>query len=244
MSIAARNAMLMGGGWKNPYVTDGLIAMWDGEWNAGPGKHDANATTWKDCAQGYIATTTDTAYTWGSNYCSSPSFRFFCPVSVGEMVNAATRSKAFTIESVYSSPDTTNNVIAFATCNGSNIYDRIDFNNSPNNVLTCNFNNTSTTTFQIPTVLNRFSVPTRFVYTPVSGGVNVQVINRTTDLNITSAASIPATVNRIAEFTLGRPSFVSMKNTVFYRIAFYSRALSAAEVAANYAVDKARFNLA
>lgn len=28
-----------GGGWKNPYVTDGLVAMWDGEWsNGGDGK--------------------------------------------------------------------------------------------------------------------------------------------------------------------------------------------------------------
>ena len=36
--------------WSNPYVTDGLIAMWDGEWNVGPGKHNPNATTWKDLA--------------------------------------------------------------------------------------------------------------------------------------------------------------------------------------------------
>ena len=27
-------------GWTNPYVTDGLIAMWDGEWNAGGGVSD------------------------------------------------------------------------------------------------------------------------------------------------------------------------------------------------------------
>lgn len=28
--------------WKNPYVTYGLVAMWDGEWNAGPGVSDMN----------------------------------------------------------------------------------------------------------------------------------------------------------------------------------------------------------
>ena len=33
---------------KNPYVTKGLVAMWDGEWNAGFGKHDAKASKWKD----------------------------------------------------------------------------------------------------------------------------------------------------------------------------------------------------
>ena len=31
--------------WINPYITDGLIAMCDGEWNAGGGKHDSNANT-------------------------------------------------------------------------------------------------------------------------------------------------------------------------------------------------------
>jgi len=31
-----------------PYVTSGLIAMWDGEWNAGIGQHDSDAIIWKD----------------------------------------------------------------------------------------------------------------------------------------------------------------------------------------------------
>ena len=33
---------------ENPYVADCLIAMWDGEWNAGWGEHDTNTTVWKD----------------------------------------------------------------------------------------------------------------------------------------------------------------------------------------------------
>jgi len=32
----------------NPYVKDGLVAMWDGEWNIGLGMHDTNASVWKD----------------------------------------------------------------------------------------------------------------------------------------------------------------------------------------------------
>lgn len=32
----------------NPYITDGLIAMWDAEWNAGIGVHDPTAIIWKD----------------------------------------------------------------------------------------------------------------------------------------------------------------------------------------------------
>ena len=34
--------------WVNPYVTDGLLSMWDGEWNAGGGLHDENSLIWKD----------------------------------------------------------------------------------------------------------------------------------------------------------------------------------------------------
>ena len=36
----------------NPYVTSGLMYMWDGEWNAGLKKHDPAAMTWKDIVKG------------------------------------------------------------------------------------------------------------------------------------------------------------------------------------------------
>lgn len=34
--------------WKNPYITDGLVAMWDAEWNNGFEKHSQSITKWKD----------------------------------------------------------------------------------------------------------------------------------------------------------------------------------------------------
>lgn len=34
--------------WGNPYVTDGLVCMYDGEWNVAPGRHDPNASFWVD----------------------------------------------------------------------------------------------------------------------------------------------------------------------------------------------------
>ena len=40
MMRGIRGAMMGGGGWTNPYITDGLVAMYDGEWNAGYGVHD------------------------------------------------------------------------------------------------------------------------------------------------------------------------------------------------------------
>ena len=45
MMLGARNgawAQSGGGGeWTNPYITDGLVGYWDGEWNSEGGKHDA-----------------------------------------------------------------------------------------------------------------------------------------------------------------------------------------------------------
>jgi hypothetical protein len=49
--IAARQIAFGGSAAKYTaadYIQDGLIAMWDGEWNAGFGVHDPNATVWKD----------------------------------------------------------------------------------------------------------------------------------------------------------------------------------------------------
>ena len=33
---------------QNPYITDGLVAMWDGEWNVEFGVHDETSPVWKD----------------------------------------------------------------------------------------------------------------------------------------------------------------------------------------------------
>lgn len=69
--VAARNgiaAAKRGGGWANPYVTDGLIAMWDGEWNAGSGKHDPNATKWADISGNSRDAVLSGTYSWGENY--------------------------------------------------------------------------------------------------------------------------------------------------------------------------------
>ena len=47
MLIASRNSF-MPGSLKNPYVTNGLVAFWDGIWNADLGKHDVKSPVWKD----------------------------------------------------------------------------------------------------------------------------------------------------------------------------------------------------
>ena len=38
---------------ENPYITDGLVAMWDAEFNCFSGLHQTNATKWNDIVSGY-----------------------------------------------------------------------------------------------------------------------------------------------------------------------------------------------
>ena len=50
MLINLRNALMAGKKWKNPYqpADNSLAMMFDAEWNAGGGGHDAGSTTWID----------------------------------------------------------------------------------------------------------------------------------------------------------------------------------------------------
>lgn len=59
LALKAQNWRAGGGpkSWTNPYITNCLVAMWDGEWNAGGGVHDGAATKWKELISG-----TDCAY--------------------------------------------------------------------------------------------------------------------------------------------------------------------------------------
>ena len=51
------------------YVTDGLVAMYDGEWNAGLGLHDSNAIVWIDLTgNGNNLSEINGTITWGNNF--------------------------------------------------------------------------------------------------------------------------------------------------------------------------------
>lgn len=57
------------------YVQDGLVAMWDGIENAGRGVHDANTATWKNLAGAAYDFTVESAATWQDNaLLTNPNF--------------------------------------------------------------------------------------------------------------------------------------------------------------------------
>ena len=58
---------------ENPYVTDGLMLMYDGIWNAGLGEHDDNAMVWKDLSNnGYDLTVRNSYYFTDAALYASP----------------------------------------------------------------------------------------------------------------------------------------------------------------------------
>ena len=69
MLINLRNALMAGK--RTPtakdYVQDGLVAMWDGIENAGWGTHDASATTWKDLIGQYDGAVNLSGLSWGED---------------------------------------------------------------------------------------------------------------------------------------------------------------------------------
>lgn len=68
-NLGARQQKLSNSGvaWDNPYITEGLIHMWDAEFNAGMGKHDSSASKWRDLV-GQCDLTITGDYVIGNNY--------------------------------------------------------------------------------------------------------------------------------------------------------------------------------
>lgn len=231
--IAARQIFLGcgagGGGWVNPYVTDGLVAMWDGEWNAGGGVHDANATVWKD-----LVGTTDITLsrtTVGDDYIYFPKGSnngygtADFPTSYGaiEIVlsksinynNSAYECCIISIGSVYS---------GLGICAPKDdVTDTYDAGEAPyitiqdGELFSVSLNKSGVATTEIAkngvigsvgikTKGSRYSIGSQCLNGGASGGL------RSSEMYIKS-------------------------------IRIYSRTLTAAEIAANYVVDKARFNL-
>ena len=51
---------------ENPYVTDGLVAMWDAEWNSVLGLHSMDTNKWNDIVSGYNLQLASGTPTWES----------------------------------------------------------------------------------------------------------------------------------------------------------------------------------
>jgi hypothetical protein len=229
--------------WENPYVTDGLVAMWDGEWNVGPFEHSDEAEIWKDLA-GENDLLLETGMLVGEDYIRLTKKRIETPLWL-DVADAQ-------IEVVIGEPTGTvwydtivgvgGQTIALGNPNrkGSlSLYAVYQYNNG------------------LYSAYGLYGTSSEY-WTPFVVGVTSLSYPCRIHTNINSDKNCPIYVNsekvvfsRVAGLNLNNPLsgmgqvVIGSSNLTceFHCIRIYSRRLSAAEVLHNYLVDKERFGL-
>lgn len=230
--------------WNNPYVTNGLIAMWDGQWNVEGGiSQDSSSTVWKDIVGGIeLEVNSNASLSWNSD----------------GLVSSSAIAGRYAIQNT-NVPDALCAQILLIAKSGTSY----SFSNGP---LVMNLNSLSNGRYSL-CILNNG------VYRDGAGDGTARTY-ATTSADLTSALANGLLVtmnyggvkpkyadefyigNNVVSYTGtawgggisnlgvgGQSSWVACQGVTLARICLYSRNLTAAEIAANYAVDKRRFNL-
>ena len=243
MMLGARNGAWAKSGGGVPtasdYVQDGLIAMWDGIENAGLGVHDPSATIWKDLVGGYDVSNSYSNMTWTDNGYSFGNIvdNFFYRSSATEILDTV-KSKLFTMEVVRSSYSPITNA-GFISLGGNSRRNIMIFDGKSNTIIdiSCIFLGANTGSAGIT------GSNLSFVRTFVGDGSSILIYTNSTGGISGQFGKIS---NNDSQLYIGRISYTvgnTVCNGIVNSIRFYSRALTAAEIAHNYEIDKARFNL-
>lgn len=213
------------------YVQDGLIAMWDGIENAGFGLHNASATVWKDLS-GNNDMNLATGGSWSDkSFVSNPSY--YKTASIGHSI-----SGILTIECVckVNSYGSGRGVVAFDENSTYHIS-----NGARYVVVRANGTVNFTGKGSYLSGAGIGEIATYSGVFPSSEGV---------DISAGYKNGIAQTLTASGGYGFGdnspsvSPFSAYRLDGEIYSIRIYSRALTASEIAANYAVDAARFNLA
>lgn len=225
--------------WANPYITDGLVAMWDGEWNAGGGVHDATATTWKDIAGADTTGANDLIIasdnTWGEKCLNKIN------LTQASAYNSTPITGVKTFEFVIGIDNPSSTSWAYPITLGAH------FNEPENRIIQLWARGVNTIQgrfgqdgFSLPEMTNTIPTILAVQFTYGSDNLaNLCMVNGTQRAPVArrdQAGGFSGGVNLVYNASY-------QNNQRYYVIRVYNRALTAAEIAANYAIDKARFNL-
>lgn len=219
MFVNMRNAMLSGGKRKptaRDYVQDGLIAMWDGIENAGWGVHDPNATTWKDLTGMALNTLYLNNCTWSNNAL------LLNGSSSGAQLPGNRRIPPNSAEVVFTAERSGNQ---FVFNSGDENYRCVQQGDGIN----CG-------NIQIPKSFASFPITYSVSHVGVSAYLNGAEVDTVTSQNWNFTGYRVEIGRRYS----GGANYFKGK---VHALRLYSRTLTASEIAANYAIDKARFNL-
>lgn len=221
------------------YVQDGLVAMWDGIENAGRGVHDAMATTWKDIAGADNTGANDLIIasdnTWGEKWLNKIN------LTQSSVYNTTTITGVKTLEFVIGIDSPISTSWAYPFTLGAPVNDAenrtVQLMARGVNSIQGRFGQDG---FSLPELTNTSPTIIAAQFTYGSDNlVNLCMVNGTQRASVgrrDQAGGYTGGVNLVYN--------ASYQNTQrYYTIRVYNRALTAAEVAHNYAVDKERFNL-
>ena len=225
MMLGARTGAWAKSGYTaKDYVQDGLIAMWDGIENAGWGVHDQNVTVWKDLVGDNDLALQNTAH-FDENSLVSANRDNLTALCSARLPYASIEVCAF-----YDVARNSSGLVCF----GNSVDDKRMFSIRIDSIQTYDGNHMLRLTTR---------VDQKCTWAGVHDGdrhdayVRGELAIGTKNINNWS--------KRNGTFGLSGSSNYSSWNFVgeYYSVRLYSRALTAEEIAANYAIDKARFNL-
>lgn len=232
MLIAARESFAVASrrrGWTNPYVTDGLIAMWDGEWNAGGGIHDAAATMWKNLVSGGVDATSSGGNVWSSNYVSGG--KGF--VVAGAIFSGLT---AWTVEVAWVTSSAVNGYASAIGKNQGNNYGVSALGRWDNSNLV--FGSVG----GVNLTWDRAGYGARMSSLRSNGSTAYLDRNGVLSANKAVSATNLSTWAGISTWYIAAAAATGQKNK-FHCIRIYNRFRTLSEIAVNYAVDKERFGV-
>lgn len=239
------------GGWKNPYITDGLIGMWDGEWNAGGGVHDDNCVNWinlaekNDIAPGYCVNKqyqntewSDNSFRW--NTATVYNNAFDKPTEYGGLSYEQVKDKVITCENVQRGIkfSKAGNWTCASMCPGAEVLFEISVK----------------------------SIDTKYIGEQVSGVLSSTATHQINEIISYSGCTKCGEQKVVFRLNGGMPittnshrwsnGYTNKRNDFFpqvrcdvgngievFNLRIYNRALTDAEITHNYEVDKARFDL-
>ena len=243
MMLGARTAAWAqsGGGWTNPYITDGLVAMWDGEWNAGGGVHNTDGGMVDISGNGHDLLFKDwTKHELGANYVVFLDVvNSYATVVSPKELQDSVEHESITVEGVtWNDTGKTGNLLTFKKAYPTEEFvfmprswneQRTGFLHHVGNANVAYLPNDTPSTIYSHSLVYDKGIAYATInlrYKTVAEGITPFVVSGGYDVGVGSRVDTDAS------------RFVGK----LYNLRVYNRALTASEVAANYAVDKARFN--
>ncbi len=224
--------------WENPYISNGLSVMWDGEWNIGGNSHNENPEAWKDLVGTFDATKSGSP-TFGSNYTSVNGDGFWL---VPESIAPIILSGNLTVEVVFQAGTSTSFnqcVLAFGPTMSTSRILYLFFGNYPQHSNTNLFWTYKGKQAAIrPAGSGAFGTDIHTAAIVVSSGVFNGYFDMTLKTSNNAGEDI-SSWSGLSQIGKGSQAFDGQ----IYCIRIYSRPLTELELTSNNAVDKARFNL-